>query len=606
MSCSPAAVTYWYEGRCPRTGQWLRLPRTAKVEAIARNLMADLQPDPRYHREGKMYGVLLAQALNREPVVLRAFSGLLNGQGTVPGWVPPMPGRAQVALQETRTLAALAAIKTELLTLKALPARAALARLAQHYRQRLAALATVHRQRQGDRHSQRQVLSTKLSGSALTLALAELDRQSQRDGMERRRLKQERDGTITPLQAEVTDADQRIQALKRQRKALSRQLQQQMHAVYRLTNFAGESRPLAALSATGLPTGTGDCAAPKLLHAAAAQGLRPLALAEFWWGPPEGDKEPGRFYGACRDRCQPILGFLLSGLSDPWPCADALGAVGAMGAIGAMGAGGEHGFPLKDAGTKGVAGDGDLPHGVRYAALPAPYGRHVLAWQSPTLEPPPILYEDDELLVVDKPAGLLSVPGRTVATQDSVLSRLHCQHPEGDCLLAAHRLDQATSGVLLLAKSLTALRSLQAQFQTRQIQKRYLACLSQPPPAPRGTIALPLWANPAIRPRQQVCHQRGRPSLTHYQVLAVADNSVRVEFHPVTGRTHQLRVHAAHPDGLNAPIVGDRLYGPNCSESGRSPSDLPNGERLHLHAMAVALTHPTTGQTLSLSSPPPF
>ena len=402
MSCSTAAVPYWYEGRCPRTGQALRLPRTAESEAIARDLMADLQSDPRHHREGKMYGVLLAQAASGETVVLRAFSGLLNGQDTVSGWVPPIPGRAQVALQETRTLATLAAIKKELLTLKALPARAELARLTQHYRQRLADLATVHRQRKGYRHHQRQHFTASLEELERPTVLADLDRQSQRDGMERRRLKQERDAAIAPLQTQVTDADQRIQTLKRQRKTLSRQLQQQMHAVYRLTNFAGESSPLSALSATGLPTGTGDCAAPKLIHAAAVQGLRPLALAEFWWGPAEGDKEPGQFYGACRDRCQPILGFLLSGLSDPWPCAEAVGAMDG------------NGFPWTDSQTK--------------------------------LDPLQILYEDEELLAVDKPAGLLSVPGRTGMNQDSVLSRLRCQHPEGDDLLAVHRLDKLPLG----------------------------------------------------------------------------------------------------------------------------------------------------------------
>jgi tRNA pseudouridine32 synthase/23S rRNA pseudouridine746 synthase len=590
---------YWYEGRCPHTGQTVRLPRTTEVEAIARDLMADLQSDPHHHREGKMYGVLLAQAPSGETVVLKAFSGLLNGQGTVPGWVPPIPGRAQVALQETRTLASLAAIKTELLTLKALPARAELARLTQHYRQHLADLATVHRQRKGDRHQQRQILSMELSGSALASALAELDGQSQRDGMERRRLKLERDAAIAPLQTQVADADQRIQALKRQRKEISRQLQQQMHAVYRLTNFAGESLPLSALAATGLPTGTGDCAAPKLLHAAAVHGLRPLALAEFWWGPSEGGKKPEQFYGACRDRCQPILGFLLSGLSDPWPCADALGAVGAMGT------GGENGLPLEDAGTKAVADHRKSSSGGRYAALTAPYGRYALAGKAPALDPLPILYEDEALLVVDKPAGLLSVPGRTGANQDSVLSRLRCQHPDGDCLLAVHRLDQATSGVLLLAKSLATLRLLQAQFQTRQIQKRYLACLTQAPPAPRGTIALPLWANPTTRPRQQVCHQRGKPCLTHYRVLADRGNGAQVEFQPVTGRTHQLRVHAAHPDGLNAPIVGDRLYGRDGSELDRF-QNLSDRERLHLHATAMQVTHPTTGQPLTLTSPPPF
>ena len=213
------------------------------------------------------------------------------------------------------------------------------------------------------------------------------------------------------------------------------------------------------------------------------------------------------------------------------------------------------------------------------------------------LEPLPLLYEDADLLVVDKPPGLLSVPGRTGDHQDSVLSRLRCIHPLGDRLQAVHRLDQATSGVLLLAKSQDSLRHLQRQFQTRQVQKRYLARLTQAPAAPQGTIALPLWADPHQRPRQWVCGERGKPSLTHYHVLSTGGGEVRVDFQPITGRTHQLRVHAAHPDGLNAPIVGDRLYGP--PEAGAEA-------RLYLHATTLTLNHPRTGNPLTLSSPVPF
>ncbi|MDA0673921.1 MAG: pseudouridine synthase [Cyanobacteria bacterium] len=556
-------VTYWYEGHCPRTGAGLRLPRTPQVEAISRQLMATLAADPLHAKEGKMYGVLLAQTAQGEIRVLRAFSGLLNGEGTVPGWVPPIPGRAQVALAETRTLAALEAIKAELITLQTLPVRGELADLQHTYNQRLAQLADLHRHRKGDRQHQRQQLAATLAEPALTRALQDLDRQSQQDGLERRRLKRERDEAIAPLQAQVAEADQRLQALKRQRQTLSRQLQQQMHDAYRLTNFAGQSFSLATLATTGLPTGTGDCAAPKLLHAAAVAGWRPLALAEFWWGPAQGDKVSGQFYGACRDRCQPILGFLLSGLSDPWPHSPDPGAD----AVGIWG--GDRGSPPA-------------------ALLGEPLSR---------LEPLPLLYEDADLLVVDKPPGLLSVPGRTGDHQDSVLSRLRCIHPLGDRLQAVHRLDQATSGVLLLAKSQDSLRHLQRQFQTRQVQKRYLARLTQAPAAPQGTIALPLWADPHQRPRQWVCGERGKPSLTHYHVLSTGGGEVRVDFQPITGRTHQLRVHAAHPDGLNAPIVGDRLYGP--PEAGAEA-------RLYLHATTLTLNHPRTGNPLTLSSPVPF
>ncbi len=570
--------TYHYEGRCPCTGEWLRLPRTPEVEAIARELMAVLQKDAAFSAEGKMYGVLLTQTSAGETLVLRAFSGLLQGVAELSGWVSPIPGRAQVAWVEARTLAQLADIKAELMTLGALPERAQLLALQAHYGQQLADLAHGHRQRTRDRAQHRQQAQATLGRDALTTVLEELDRQSQQDGMARRRLKRDRDTAISPLQTAVTQADECIQTLKRQRRDLSCHLQRHMHGIYRLTNFAGDSTVLQTLAPSGLPTGTGDCAAPKLLHAAASQGLHPIALAEFWWGPPQGDKQPGQFYGACRDRCQPIMGFLLSGLASPDT---------------------QRGFVPQDA--------------------PVP--------DRADFDPLTPLYSDPHIIAITKPSGLLSVPGRTAERQDSVLSRLRCQLPPGEELFPVHRLDQDTSGVLLLARSRQVLIALQAQFQHRQVHKRYCALLrgqlmgplncdgQRPVEDHRGMLDLPLWANPATRPRQQVCWQRGKPSLTHYRILAVNRTATLVEFQPITGRTHQLRVHAAHPQGLNAPIVGDRLYGGSSRGDGNenhNGSEDRNGDRgetadrLHLHATHLTFTHPITGKPLELVSPSPF
>lgn len=522
-----------YEGRCPRTGAWLQLPRTPAAEAAARDLMAKLEATPDdYGQAGKMYGILLAATATGEPVTLKGFSGLLNGRSAVEGWVPPIPGRAQVALAEAETLATLDRLTAEILRLQALPERGQLAQQQLNYGEKRKALAALHRVQKQERHRQRHHLNATLQGNALETALAALDRQSQQEGIQRRRLKQEQDQVLAPLQGICGPADGRIRVLKRQRKAWSRQLQTQMHRVYRLTNFAGESMTLQDLLPQGLPTGTGDCAAPKLLHYAATQGWQPVAMAEFWWGPPQGDKHPGRFYGPCRDRCQPIMGFLLSG---------------------------------------------------------ATVARVAAAATDLTL---PILYADEGLIAVDKPAGLLSVPGRTGDRQDSVLSRLRCQYPDGD-IQAVHRLDQDTSGIVLLARNLAVQGHLREQFQQRRVAKQYEAMVMGAVSPAAGRIDLPLWGNPSDRPRQSVNFQRGKPSQTHYRVLDQTAGHSRIRFWPRTGRTHQLRVHAA--EGLKAPILGDRLYG-----------HAPTATRLHLHAQELQFIHPTHGVEVRLSSPVPF
>lgn len=544
----PEAADYYYQGYCPRTGQHYRLPRTALARAIAQALMAQL--GDAHATEGKMFGVLVVQSPDGEVGVLKAFSGLWQGQERVPGWVPPIPGRHEVALQEARTLNALDIIKDRLLVLQRLPEREAYARLQEALAKARQVLNQRHRDRKQTRDLQRQTLSSTLTGAALTDALAALEQESRGDKAELRRFKQRWGDRLAPLEATLQSADAEIAALRQQRRALSRQLQAEMHAAYTLTNFAGESLAIQHLAAQGnLPTGTGDCCAPKLLHAAAQLGLVPLAMAEFWWGSPQGDKQPGEFYGACADRCQPIMGFLLSGLSTQM---------------------------LQTA---------DIPVGAN-GGLPSP---------NPSSPPAslPVLYQDPWLIAVDKPAGLLSVPGRYSDRQDSVLTRLRLALPECAFLQPVHRLDQDTSGVLLLALDAETHRQLCRQFEQRQVQKTYQAIAVGNVAEASGIIDLPLWGDPTQRPRQQVHWRQGKPSQTKFEVLGCEGALTRIAFYPLTGRTHQIRVHAAQ--GLNAPIWGDRLYGQS-----------EPGQRLHLHAQRLEFAHPHRQNAIALESAVPF
>jgi tRNA pseudouridine32 synthase/23S rRNA pseudouridine746 synthase len=388
-----------------------------------------------------------------------------------------------------------------------------------------------HQNYKQQRHEKRQILCETLTGEALIIALEQLDEESRQHGIERRHLKRQRDEALQPLQQIIETADIQIRELKQQRKQLSRQLQTQMHAAYTLVNFLGQSQSLQQLIPGGLPTGTGDCCAPKLLHYAATHNLKPLAMSEFWWGASSvnQDKIQGEFYGACVERCQPLMGFLLSGLRPNPP------------------------------------------------------------------EVLPILYEDEWLIAVNKPPGLLSVPGRYSDRQDSVLTRLHHLLRDGMALTSVHRLDQETSGILLLARDRSSHRQLSQQFQQRQIYKVYEALLSGLLTIDQGAIELPLWGDPQNRPYQKVDKEHGKPSLTHFRVMAREKDCTRVEFIPITGRTHQLRVHAADVRGLGISILGDRLYG--C---------VNNANRLYLHARELRFQHPQTGETLHLQTDTPF
>ncbi|BAY17696.1 pseudouridine synthase [Anabaenopsis circularis NIES-21] len=539
LSLSP---NYYYQGYCPQTGELLNLPRTALIEEIARGLMKYLATDERFASEGKMYGVLLVELPNGEQQVIKAFSGLLNAQSVVDGWVPPIPGRDAVALTEAETLAKLDAIKQEIITLQQLPERQHYEILSGEFEQKLQVMSDRHRDCRYQRQAKRQQLCETLTGEVLTLALAELDAASRRDGIERRQLKRQRDEVLQPLQQAIATTDARIRELKQQRKALSRQLQAQMHAAYSLMNFFGQSLTLQQLLPDGLPTGTGDCCAPKLLHYAATHHLIPVAMAEFWWGQSSGDKIQGEFYEACAERCQPLMGFLLSGIR-PNPPAP---------------------FPSREGGVV-----------------------------SPSPTKGEVIYQDEWLIAVNKPAGLLSVPGRYQDTQDSVLSRLRNLLTDGMNLIPVHRLDQETSGILLIARDRHIHRHLSQQFQQRQVQKVYDAILAGAVNKNQGVIELPLWGNPQNRPYQQVDWQYGKPSVTQFQVIAKEGEYTRVEFIPLTGRTHQLRVHAAV--GLGVVILGDRLYG--C---------VAEASRLHLHARELSFYHPQLEKTIHLQAKTPF
>lgn len=335
-----------------------------------------------------------------------------------------------------------------------------------------------------------------------------------------------------------------VRALDKTRTARSRALTTQMHDTYRFANARGEVRSLRSLFAPGEPpTGAGDCVAPKLLAHAYRLGLRPIALAEFWWGatPVTGDRREGIFYPACRGKCLPILAHMMGGLpADPPPL-----------------------------------------------------------FGSASIHPdePRAVFEDEHLLVVNKPSGLLTVPGRSALLADCVVSRLRERYPHATGPLAVHRLDLDTSGLLLIAKSADTARALQRMFSLREIEKHYVAWLDGNVEADHGHITLPIRVDVDDRPRHIHDPVYGKPAHTEWHVLVRRNGRTRVRFTPHTGRSHQLRVHSAHPLGLDAPIAGDRLYGRN------TPGEK---ERMQLHAERLAFAHPVTGVRLVIEQAAPF
>jgi tRNA pseudouridine32 synthase/23S rRNA pseudouridine746 synthase len=284
------------------------------------------------------------------------------------------------------------------------------------------------------------------------------------------------------------------------------------------------------------PAGSGDCAAPKLLQYAFQHELTPVVMAEFWWGisPNSEIRKHKNFYPSCQSRCKPILKHMLKGVRM------------------------NENLLLKNLSVK---------------------------------QELKIIFEDDDIIIVNKPPEFLSVPGKEI--KDSVYTRIKQQYPSATGPLIVHRLDMSTSGILVLTKTKEANRILQNQFIKRTIKKRYVALLSGKLSKKKGVITLPLRLDLDDRPRQLVDFKNGKTAKTNWNVITQNDTHTRVHFYPITGRTHQLRVHAAHKDGLNLPIIGDDLYG-------------TKQDRLYLHADFIEFIHPSSQKKMSFTLPSNF
>lgn len=365
-----------------------------------------------------------------------------------------------------------------------------------------------------------------------------LIRESQRDKAEIRRMKAQWKARESALLALLAPYDQEHARLTKERSSLSTELQQLWFEEFTVPNASGIERSIAAIfsgqEGETPPSGTGECVAPKLFAAAFNKKLEPMHFEEFWWGPsPKGElRRHKQRYPPCRGRCRPLLRYMLDDTA---------------------------------------------------LALPPDPSECICE------EPIDVIHEGQGYLVIHKPTGLLSVPGKTQS--DSVQTRVLTLYPKARGPMIVHRLDQATSGLMLLALDERSYHELQRQFLERTVEKRYLALLEGVPETEEGEIALPLRVDPMDRPRQVVDFKHGKEAHTRWKLKAVSDGRAWVHFWPETGRTHQLRVHAAHADGLNRPIVGDPLYG-------------NAGERLMLFAEYIRFSEPYTGKQVQFECSP--
>ncbi len=483
-----------------------------------------------------MLGVLVVRDTIGRCGYLAGHAGEVNGDLLAAGFVPPILDPALDRQLATSGDAQLTALSRAIDEATANPVRGRLEdrllTLRARHQESRERLHQCHLERKRQRDRIRATLGEHPQPD--DARLRELAAESRRDKRVRLRHRDRWQRRIHHLQNQLeTRYHQPLRRLHAERESLAWQLREHRLDGYRLRNARGEVLNIRALFAASPPQDAGDCAAPKLLQYAYLHDLQPLALAEFWWGPPDEDglRRSGHFYSPCRGRCRPILDFQLQGLN-----LDSLD---------------------------------DRP-----------------GEELPDLK---VVYIDSDLILVDKPAGLLSVPGRTAA-----INLQHwLQNEYGPAVTPAHRLDMATSGLLLAARHPQVHRRLQQQFAQQRVRKQYVALLSRAVRPAVDDIDLPLRIDLDDRPRQVVCREHGKQARTRVKLLAVEGKTSRVELNPLTGRTHQLRVHAAHPRGLDAPIVGDELYG-------------ERGKRLLLHAAALEFVHPVTNRRLRFESATPF
>ncbi|WP_299080950.1 RluA family pseudouridine synthase [uncultured Paraglaciecola sp.] len=487
---------------------------------------------------GKMFGVLLVQNSEGELGYIAAFSGKLAEQSQIQGFVPPV---FDLLAEDSFFFAEKNAINRLNSKIQELENAPELLQLTQQMaafesgqNQQLQELRQETIENRKKRKLQRQYLKHEVDQDLLNECLKALAKQSVTDKWRLKELtehqhqaKQKQQAALHQLIAQITD-------LKRQRKQQSAELQNKIFAQYQFLNRDLEVKTLLDIFAETAfktpPAGAGECAAPKLLQYAFTHGLKPLAMAEFWWGasPKSEIKKHQQYYPACSGKCQPILKHMLKGMAlDENP-------------------------------------------------LTSDSGKH---------KELDIVYKDPDILIVNKPAEFLSVPGKEIS--DSVFQRIKQQFPEATGPLIVHRLDMSTSGLMVIALNSAANKSLQKQFIRREVHKQYVALITGLPKQDSGEITLPLRGDIYDRPKQLVCHNSGKQALTKWQVLErnSDQNQTRLLLTPHTGRTHQLRVHCAHAEGLNMPILGDDLYG-----------RLDN--RLYLHAQRLEITHPVNKKNM--------
>lgn len=488
---------------------------------------------------GKMFGVLVVQNKKKEIGYLAAYSGNLAGRNDHLYFVPPVFDMLQKD----------GFFKTEELEISGINKQIEKLIKNDDYIQLEKKIKLESELATKTLSQEKELLKSKkekrdefkrTNPTCTEIELERLKKESQHEKGEHKRLIKDWEGRIAVLKDALNLYSNQIEELKSERKRRSATLQQKLFDGFLFLNSLGERKELSTIFEQTVqktpPAGAGECAAPKLLHYAFLMGYKPVAMAEFWWGasPKKEIRQHGNYYPACKGKCEPILLHMLKGMSVE---AD----------------------PLKNAGLL------DLPFDI--------------------------VSEDEHLVVVNKPSGLLSVSGKS--SEDSVYHRIQVSYPEASGPLVVHRLDMATSGLLLIAKSKEAHKNLQAQFKNRSIKKRYIALLDGQIEEQSGTISLPLSADYNNRPCQMVDLENGKQALTNWRNLGCINNITRIEFTPITGRTHQLRIHAAHFTGLNAPIVGDELYG-------------NKGERLCLHAEYLEFKHPVSGKTISIEKKADF
>ena len=484
---------------------------------------------------GKMFGVLIVQNKNNEVGYLAAFSGKIGNSNLHDYFVPPVFDmldengfflKEQLVLNDINNK--VKELENNTCYLKLLSDFEMFLIISED---QIAVQKVELKRLKNERKQLRKEKIQVLSKEDYVLFEADLVRQSLRDKHEFNMfLKNIEDKTET-FKTEIATLNLEINALKELRKYKSNALQKKLFESYSFLNVLGNRKNLLDIFSENdeqPPAAAGECCAPKLLQYAFLNDLKPLAMAEFWWGssPKSEIKKHQNFYPACWGKCKPILGHMLDGMQvddNPFLVNSAL--------------------------------DKDLE----------------------------IVYDDEFMVVINKPADFLSVPGINV--KDSVYERIKMKYINATGPLIVHRLDMPTSGLLVLAKSKEAHKILQSQFIKRTVLKKYIALLDGVLTDVLGEINLPIRVDLDDRPRQLVCEKYGKNARTKYEVIEIKDNKTKVYFYPITGRTHQLRVHASHHLGLNTPIVGDDLYG-------------KSDRRLHLHAAYLELNHPVTNERM--------